>query len=67
MPSTLFENSDRFDFVKVVQWLEDRIPLEKDPALDPVRQEDRHLVSCVLAGGHSKHVVQLFQSSLFRF
>lgn len=67
VPCTFFENSNGFHFVEVVQWFEDRIPVEKDPSLDPVGQENCKLIRRVLAGWYSEHIVEFFKSSLFRF
>lgn len=50
--------------VELVQWLQVRILLTEDIALDPPWENLEHLVSHMLACGDSKDVIEFFKGTL---
>lgn len=64
MSNALFEDGNRFDFVKVVKRLELRIFAPQNPPLDPIREELLELVAYVPSGWHTEYVVKFLVHSV---
>jgi hypothetical protein len=58
MTGALLEDSDALHLLKVVEGFELSVPLEKDPFLDPIGQENFGLVRNVLRGRDGEDVVK---------
>lgn len=54
------------DPIKLIKWLQLRIPLPKHPSLDEPRQRLGALIRHELARLHSKDIIQLFERLLLR-
>jgi hypothetical protein len=58
MTGALLEDSDALHLLEVVEGFELSVPLEEDPLLDPVRQENFGLIRNVLRGRDGEDVVK---------
>jgi hypothetical protein len=67
MRDLLRDATNALDLRKVIKRLELRVPIEKDPALDKVRQRSAELVGRMSSRRDCEDIVELFECSLLGF